>query len=144
LAFQPFVIPLLAVNDPSAVLHPYALRNFSLQASVLQGTLGAADQFGHELFGDLVDAAGVFGFHGIGSTPRIATMFNWVTSWERFAMDNALRDVSFVSGLLLTLAGVGIAMNFFLRSKSIEIPIIALLVIGVALVVSGWKRSHRR
>jgi hypothetical protein len=72
LAFQPFVIPLFAVNDPSAVFHPDALGDLPLQAPVFQGSLSASDQLGHELFGDLVDVTGVYGFHGIGSTPRMA------------------------------------------------------------------------
>jgi hypothetical protein len=35
------------------------------------------------------------------------------------------------------------AINFFLRSKRIDIPVISLLVIGVAMTYSGWKRSRR-
>ncbi|WP_288521961.1 hypothetical protein [uncultured Pseudomonas sp.] len=72
MAFQPFVVPLLAVDDPAAVLHPDAFGNFSLLAPVFQGALGAADQLGHSFFGDLVDVTGAFGFHGMVSTPPVA------------------------------------------------------------------------
>ncbi|MNE03729.1 hypothetical protein D3C77_108330 [compost metagenome] len=58
-------------------------------------------------------------------------------------MDKAFNRSSFVSGLLLLLAGTGMAINFFLRSKRIDIPVISLLVIGLAMTYSGWKRSRR-
>lgn len=59
-------------------------------------------------------------------------------------MDKAFKSALFVSGLLLFLAGLGIAMNFVLRSKSVEIPLIALMVIGLSMAYSGWKESRRR
>jgi hypothetical protein len=72
LAFQPFVIPLFAVDDPAAVLHPDACGDLAIQAAVFQGAFGAADQFGHSLFGDLVDVTGAFDIHGMVSTPPVA------------------------------------------------------------------------
>jgi len=72
LAFQPFVIPLLAVDDPAAVLHPDAFGDFDFLAPVLEGALGAADQLGHSFLGDLVDVTGAFGFHRMVSTPPVA------------------------------------------------------------------------
>lgn len=59
-------------------------------------------------------------------------------------MYNALKSARFVSGLLLFLAGAGISVNFLLRSKTIEVPVVVILVIGAALVFSGWKESRRK
>ena len=72
MAFQPFVIPLFAVDDASAVLHPDAFRYRSAEAPAFQGALGAAEQVSHFLFCDLVDVTGTFGFHGMVSTPPVA------------------------------------------------------------------------
>jgi len=72
LAFQPFVIPLYAVNDPAAVFHPDACGNLPIQAPVFQGAFGAADEFSHSLFGDLVYVTGAFDIHGMVSTPPVA------------------------------------------------------------------------
>jgi hypothetical protein len=73
-----------------------------------------------------------------------ATLFNLLDSREWFAMSKALNSPLFVSGLLLFLAGAGICMNFILRSKAIEIPVVALLVVGAALAFRGWKESRRK
>jgi len=81
LAFQPFVIPLLAVDDPAAMLDPDAFGNGAALAAVLQGALGAAEQVSHALFGDLVDVTGTLDFHGMVSTPPVAA------GWT---MDNSL------------------------------------------------------
>ncbi|WP_212797582.1 hypothetical protein [Pseudomonas sp. St316] len=49
----------------------------------------------------------------------------------------------FISGVLLSLAGMGITINFLLRSKEIEIPGVMMIVVGFILAFSGWKRSRR-
>ncbi|WP_207074256.1 hypothetical protein, partial [Pseudomonas putida] len=72
MAFQPFVVSLLAVNAPAAVLHPDAFGDFPVLAPALEGSLGAADQFGHQPLGDLVGVTGCLSFHGMVSTPPVA------------------------------------------------------------------------
>ena len=57
-------------------------------------------------------------------------------------MYKVLRSGTFISGVLLSLAGIGISINFFLRSKAIEIPGVMLIIAGVILAFSGWKRSR--
>ncbi|WP_072430267.1 MULTISPECIES: hypothetical protein [unclassified Pseudomonas] len=57
-------------------------------------------------------------------------------------MYQALRSGVFISGVLLLLAGIGISINFFLRSKEIEIPGVIMIIVGVILAFSGWKRSR--
>lgn len=63
MTFQPFVIPLLAVDDSAAGLHPDALGERTAQASSLQGAFGAAEKVGHALFGNFVDVTLAFGIH---------------------------------------------------------------------------------
>ncbi|MGO4323173.1 hypothetical protein [Pseudomonas sp. KB_12] len=58
-------------------------------------------------------------------------------------MYKVLRSGTFISGVLLLLAGIGISINFFLRSKAIEIPGVMLIVVGVILAFLGWKRSRK-
>ncbi|MCY1442216.1 hypothetical protein D9M71_585740 [compost metagenome] len=59
-------------------------------------------------------------------------------------MDKAFRNIFFVVGLVLSVVGAGVAMNFLLRSKSIDVQVIILFIVGVVLTISGWKQCQRK
>ncbi|MGB9088376.1 MAG: hypothetical protein WCC29_02170 [Pseudomonas farsensis] len=54
------------------MLDPDAFGDSSAQSTAFQGSFGAAEKISHSLFGDLVDVASAFGFHGMVSTPPVA------------------------------------------------------------------------
>ncbi|MNN32109.1 hypothetical protein D3C81_1458210 [compost metagenome] len=59
-------------------------------------------------------------------------------------MDKAFRNIFFVVGVVLSVVGAGVAMNFLLRSKSIDVQVIILFIVGVVLTISGWKQCQRK
>ncbi|WP_053146511.1 hypothetical protein [Pseudomonas sp. P97.38] len=58
-------------------------------------------------------------------------------------MYQALKSGIFIAGILLLLAGTGISINFFLRSKEIEIPSVIMIFVGLILAFAGWKKSRK-
>ncbi|RWU23031.1 hypothetical protein DM813_12605 [Pseudomonas alkylphenolica] len=58
-------------------------------------------------------------------------------------MDKAFRNGVFVVGVMLLMVGAGVTLNFILREKSNDAPVVILLIIGAVMVVAGWKQSQK-
>lgn len=50
-------------------------------------------------------------------------------------MGNLLKNTAFIVGALFFLSGSGIAINFWLRSKPLQIPVLMLVVIGLVIML---------
>ena len=72
LAFQPFVTPLVGVDDSTAMLHPDAFEDRATQASSLQCGFCKAKKVGHALFGDFVDVTCAFSISIKAPAPPLA------------------------------------------------------------------------
>lgn len=59
-------------------------------------------------------------------------------------MGELLKSYAFQVGMLFCLAGTGFAINFWLRSRPIEIPVILVLAIGLLLMFIGWRSAHQK
>lgn len=58
-------------------------------------------------------------------------------------MDKAFRNSIFVVGVMLLIVGAGVTLNFILREKGDDAPVIIVMIIGVIMVVAGWKQSQK-
>lgn len=58
-------------------------------------------------------------------------------------MDKAFRNFVFVVGVMLLIVGAGVTLNFILREKADDAPVIIVLIIGGIMVVAGWKQSQK-
>lgn len=57
-------------------------------------------------------------------------------------MVRQLKSSKFIAGALFCLASSGVAINFWLRSKPIEIPVIVVFIIGLVMMLVEFRSAR--
>lgn len=58
-------------------------------------------------------------------------------------MGKVKKNTAFLIGALFCLAGFGVAINFWLRSKPIEVPVFVVITIGLVMILAEyWSARH--